>query len=196
MAISPRVVVIGGVNGSGKTTAAQMLLRSLAIPVFVNADAIAVGLNAMNPEGEAFQAGRLILETLRRLADERADFAFETTLASRAYAQWLRSLKDNGYRVSIFYYWLASPEVAVARVQQRMRSGGHAIREIDIRRRYPRSVRNFLNLYRPMADEWEVYDNTNGQRQLIAMGYEVELDVESAAVWKSFVGSQSDGHAG
>jgi predicted ABC-type ATPase len=193
MSQSPRVVVIGGVNGAGKSTAARELLHSLKIDVFANADVIASGLNSLNPEAEAFRAGRMLLEWINELAANRCDFAFETTLASRTYAPWLRSLKQCGYRVTLIYYWLASPEVAIARVRQRVLSGGHAIPDADVRRRYPRSVRNFLELYRPIADEWEVYDNTNSRRLLMAQGHKEKQVVHSTQDWELFVRSQDDG---
>jgi len=188
----PRVVVIGGINGAGKTTASIELLRNvLGIPVFANADAIARGLNSLNPEAEAFRAGRIMLEWMNDLADAGRDFAFETTLAARTYASWLERLKEMGYEVLLYYYWLSSPEVAIGRVGLRVQSGGHNIPEQDIRRRYGRSVRNFLELYRPVADEWEVFDNTDGQRRLIGMGSNRNEAYESQEIWTQFQESGS-----
>ena len=86
----PRVVVLAGINGAGKTTVSQDLLTHvLKIPTFVNADAIARGLNGLNPEAEAFRAGRLMLRHMAELVEAREDFAFETTLSARTYAAWL-----------------------------------------------------------------------------------------------------------
>ena len=91
----PRVVVLAGINGAGKTTASRDLLVSvLKIPVFTNADAIARGLNSLNPESEAARAARVMLGWLRELADKKRDFAFETTLAARTYAPWLGELRQ------------------------------------------------------------------------------------------------------
>ncbi len=117
----------------------------MRIPIFVNADTIARGLNAFNPESEAVTAGRIILEHLRNLAKRRLTFAFETTLAGRTYADWLGGLRQTGYTVHLLYYWLESPNLAIERAADRVRSGGHHIDEQTIRRRYLRSVRNFLN---------------------------------------------------
>ena len=120
---APRVVVLAGINGAGKTTASQDLLTNqLKIPTFVNADAIARGLNGLNPEAEAFRAGRIMLDQLNDLAARREDFAFETTLAARTYAGWLESLRATGYEVYLYYYWLNSPDLAIARVAARARS--------------------------------------------------------------------------
>ena len=166
---SPTVAVLGGINGAGKTSSALPILTdSLKIPAFVNADTIARGLNAFDPESEAVKAGRIMLEHLRELAARRRSFAFETTLSARTYSPWLESLKASGYACHLFFFWLNSPDLAVTRVATRVRSGGHHIPEDTIRRRYARSVRNFLDLYRPVVTTWQVYDNSNGRPRLIA----------------------------
>src|SRR5690349_19065775 len=103
----PNVVVIAGPNGAGKSTLAPALLRdTLNIPEYVNADTIAEGLSAFAPEDASFEAGRVMLERLRGLANKKEDFAFETTLATRFYAGWLRELQSVGYRTSLIFLWL------------------------------------------------------------------------------------------
>jgi predicted ABC-type ATPase len=189
----PRVVVLAGINGAGKTTASRHLLTDvLKIPTFVNADAIARGLNGLNPEAEAFRAGRIMLDQMNELVQRREDFAFETTLSARTYANWARQLRVTGYEVRLYYYWLNSPDVAIARVALRVQSGGHFVPDEDIRRRYARSVRNFLELYRPIADEWEVYDNTHGQRTLLAMGSHDDEAIDHPGIWAAFLRSADD----
>lgn len=186
----PRVVVLAGINGAGKTTASrELLVNVLKIPVFTNADAIARGLNSLNPESEAFRAGRIMLEWMHDLADQERDFAFETTLSARTYAPWLARLRQSGYEVHLYYYWLRSAEVAIARVAQRVRSGGHYIPDEDVLRRYGRSVKNFLDLYRGLADVWEVFDNTDGDRRLLAIGNTTEQLVDNDEVWDTFIRS-------
>jgi predicted ABC-type ATPase len=186
----PRVVVLGGINGAGKTTASRELLADvLKIPTFVNADAVARGLNGLNPESVSFAAGRIVLEQMNELVNARQDFAFETTLSARSYVNWLRDLRITGYEVLLYYYWLRSPEIAIARVAARVKSGGHHIPEADIRRRYSRSVRNFLDLYRIHADTWEVYDNTDGEKHLFAIGSCEEEEIGDDELWADFIRS-------
>jgi predicted ABC-type ATPase len=156
-----RVVVIAGPNGAGKSTTAPKLLREgLSVQEFVNADAIALGLSGFAPESVAFAAGRLMLRRLQELAKDSRDFAFETTLASRTFAPWLKKLQANGYEFHLIYLWLPQAELAVQRVAERVRLGGHSVPEETIRRRYDKSLRNFFNLYRPLADSWLMLDNS------------------------------------
>ena len=186
----PRVVVLAGINGAGKTTASRdLLVNVLKIPVFTNADAIARGLNSLNPESEAFRAGRIMLDWMRDLVDQRRDFAFETTLSARTYAPWLAGMKKSGYEVHLYYYWLRSAEFALARVALRVRSGGHHIPDANVLRRYGRSVKNFLELYRGLADIWEVFDNTDGDRTLLAIGDTKQHLVDSDETWEAFLRS-------
>ena len=167
----PRVALVAGINGAGKTTASQRVLRDvLGMPCFVNADAIARGLNGFHPEGEAAKAGRLMLDHLRELAAAGKDFSFETTLSGRAYAPWLAGLRASGYEVYLYYYWLRSPELSIARVAKRVAAGGHHIPETTIRQRYAKSCRNFFELFRPLCDEWRVYDNSDEVSRFIAFG--------------------------
>jgi predicted ABC-type ATPase len=157
----PSIVVIAGPNGAGKSTAAPALLRQLfRITEFVNADTIARGLSASSPERAAIKAGRLMLQQVKRFARTGKDFAFETTLASRSFAPWLVGLQRQAYRVHLIYLWLPSPELAVKRVAERVRLGGHGIPEEVIRRRYERSLNNLFRLYRPIADSWLIIDNS------------------------------------
>lgn len=170
----PHVIVIGGPNGAGKSTIAPLILRDyLAIPDFVNADQIAAGLSAFNPEGAAFEAGRIMLRRLQELAVSGKSFAFESTLSSRTFAVFLTKLKSQGYRVDLCYVWLNSAALAQERVALRVRMGGHAIPSDVIARRYDRSAQNFRSLYMLIANRWQVYDNSNvANAQLVARGGE------------------------
>ncbi len=147
MSKPPIVVVLAGPNGAGKTTASEALLRDeLAVFQFVNADAIARGLSGFEPERAAFAAGRVMLSRLDELAAQRADFAFETTLASRAFAPWLARRILDGYEFHLCFVWLPSAEMAITRVAARVKAGGHDIPAESIRRRYARGIRNLFEL--------------------------------------------------
>src|SRR5580700_8448462 len=125
---NPSIIILAGINGAGKTTASRSLLaNTLKVMTFVNADVIAQGLSGFDPDSAAMRAGQIMLEQLDNLAAQRASFAFETTLAARTYAGKLHSLRESGYAVHLFYFWLESEELAIARVAARVRKGGHHI---------------------------------------------------------------------
>jgi predicted ABC-type ATPase len=166
---SPQILVISGANGSGKSTTAHVVLPA-SVP-FLNADDIAVTL--LNTEGAARDliAGRLLLEQWRVMAEKRCDFAIETTLSSRSLANRIEQLKISGYQFHLIYFWLSSPELAVARVAERSRRGGHSISENVIRRRYRTGLNLFFTLYQPMSHSWRVFDNSRiGESELVASG--------------------------
>ncbi|MCC6428371.1 MAG: zeta toxin family protein [Phycisphaerales bacterium] len=168
---SPSIFVLAGPNGAGKTTVSRdVLAGTLSITQFVNADAIAAGLSGFAPDRTAFAAGRIMLARLRELAQARQSFAFESTLASRTFEPWLRSLVNEGYLVNIVYVWLRSPQLAVSRVRTRVREGGHGIPADVVTRRYYRSLVNFWTLYRTVATTWRVYDNSAPMPTLMAAG--------------------------
>ncbi len=187
---APRVIVIAGPNGSGKSTAAPDLLRDyLQISEFVNADVIAQGLSGFNSDAMALGAGRIMLQRLKQLASQKSDFAFETTLATRTYARWLSQLRQDGYRVHLVFLWLPSEEMAVARVASRDQRGGHDIPEDVIRRRYHAGLRNFFSLYRPVVDEWRVYDNSglDGYDLIAEESLRDSLHIQQAEIWNTLV---------
>ncbi|HZU95597.1 MAG TPA: zeta toxin family protein [Planctomycetota bacterium] len=112
-----------------------------------------------------------MLERLHDLAERRADFAFESTLASRSFAPWIANLcREDGYRFHLVFIWLRTPGIAIARVKARSRLGGHDIPPDVIDRRYTRAVRNFFELYAPLAWTWRFYDNSDARRKLLATG--------------------------
>lgn len=161
---SPHIIVISGPNGAGKSTTAPSLLKgTLDVTEFVNADLIAQGLSGFKPEGANFQAGRVMLERIHYLAKARADFAFETTLASRSFAPWIDDLRKTGYVFHLVFLYLPNEEFAVGRVAERVRMGGHNVPDEIIRRRYRAGIRNFFGLYRPLADTWFFYDNSGAE---------------------------------
>src|SRR5258708_34486705 len=167
----PNLILLAGPNGAGKSTAAQDLLRgALHVDEFVNADVIARGLSAFKPEDAAIAAGRVMLARLKELAAQRRNIAFESTLASRTFAPWIRELRKTGYRFHLFYFWLPSAEDCIRRVRERKSLGGHFVPEEEIRRRYGRGIHNLFELYIPIADNWSVFDNTQKPRRLIATG--------------------------
>ena len=167
----PRCIIIAGPNGAGKTTfAREFLPREAKIVHFVNADLIAAGLSPLKPELAVLAGGRLLLRELDRLAVARADFAFESTLSGLTYASRIRRWKAAGYRVEIVFLRLVSVSLALKRIADRVRQGGHNVPAVDVARRFRRGWENFETTYRTLADSWAVYDNTAEALHLIEQG--------------------------
>lgn len=183
----PHLILLAGPNGAGKSTAAPALLRgALGVTEFVNADTLAQGLSVFDPQRMAVPAARIMLARLRELADARADFAFETTLASRTFVPWIAGLQKDGYAFHLVFLWLPNAEMAVARVRERVRLGGHDVPEETIRRRFARGLRNFFRIYQPLATTWRFYDNGehSGPRLIVLGGIGIPARVRDTITWR------------
>ncbi len=181
----PSLIIVAGPNGDGKSTAAPALLReTLGVTAFVNAAVIAQGLSAFEPKRVAFAAGRIMLARIQELAQQGANFAFETTLSSKSFARWIRQLMRTGYQFHLVFLWLSSADMAVQRVADRVRLGGHDVREAIIRRRYDAGLRNFFALYQPLGTTWRMYDNSNdtGTRLIAAGRYNTITQIDDIAI--------------
>ena len=169
MTPQPNILIIAGPNGAGKTTFAMEFLANegRGSPTFVNADLIAAGLNPLQPETEAVAAGRMMLNMLRDYVGQGRSFAFETTLSGRTYAQMIPQWQAQGYRVRLFFLRLPSPEVAIARVKQRVAVGGHHIPDDTARRRFDAGWYNFEQVYRDLVDGWSLHDSITAAPALL-----------------------------
>lgn len=166
-----KVIIIAGPNGAGKTTfAGEFLPNEANCPRFVNADLIAAGLAPFAPENAAFKAGRLMLSEIHRYAMRGESFAFETTLSGRHYARLIPEWRSSGYHIKLFFLQLESPELAIARVRQRVLGGGHHVPEAVIRRRFASGLQNLERIYKPIVDEWAVYENSAPVPMLLEEG--------------------------
>ena len=169
----PNIFIIAGCNGAGKTTASYSVLPDiLNCKEFVNADEIAKGLSPFQPEKVAIQAGRLMLDRISDLMNKQIDFAFETTLSTKSYVQLIKRAKENGYYVTLIYFWLNSHDLAIERVKLRVLSGGHNIPIDVIKRRYFAGLKNLIQLYQPIVDYWMIFDNSERPELFVAEGFE------------------------
>ena len=168
---SKDILIIAGPNGAGKTTFALTYLRVEArgLP-FLNADMIAAGLAPVGSRQSDVMAGRLMLAEIDRLAGEGRSFAFETTLSGRGYLRRIDRWRSMGYRVTLLFLSLPSPEDAVARVRGRVQQGGHYIPEDVIRRRFASGLANLRAVYAERVDSWVLFNNTGRAPVLVEMG--------------------------
>ena len=166
-----RLYIIGGCNGAGKTTASYTVLPDiLQCREFVNADEIAHGLSPFNPGNVTIEAGRLMLRRIGELLGRGETFAIETTLATKSYINLVHQAQAKGYVVTLVFFWLRTPELALRRVAERVSNGGHDIPVPTTRRRYVAGIKNLFNLYAPVVDGWFVFDNSDTPRIEVAHG--------------------------
>ena len=184
--VKPRIVILAGPNGAGKTTASKRLLRdALGIGEFVNADIIAAGLSGFAPESVAFEAGRIVLNRIRALIDQRASFAFETTLSSKTLATLLVRAQNAGFEIELIYLALPDATTAVERVAARVKQGGHDIPMAVIKRRFHRSLKNLFGLYIPLVNRWKMFDNYFSPPVQIAVGTRTRKLILQEQKWKT-----------
>ena len=181
--------IISGCNGSGKTTASYTVLaEQLNLDEYVNADEIAESLSPQNPSKEIIRATRLMMGRVDELIARSEDFAVETTLATRSFAKVIVDAQQSGYTVTILFFWLSSPELAVERVAKRAASGGHNVPEETIRRRYYVGIDNMKKIYIPLCDFWVITDNSKMEFKKIASGgRSVPTKIYSKAIFRKIL---------
>lgn len=161
-------LILAGPNGSGKTTFARRLLSPRVDALeFINADLIAAALSPGAPERAAMEAGRQMLTAIQECVTSPRSFAVETTLADRAYARMIPRWQAAGFRVKLWFLELPSAEVAIARVAERVRQGGHYIPDAVVRRRFAAGRSNFDEIYKDLVDGWALYDNVGTAPRLL-----------------------------
>lgn len=168
----PHVLIIAGPNGAGKTTFVRRFWPRIEYThVFVNADEVARDIKHTGLSGPALDlaAGRKVIQMLNRLTAERRDMVIETTLTGSNYVHRVPAWRAMGYFSKLVYLKLPSVEASIARVAHRVSHGGHGIPEIDLRRRFDRSLAN-LEIYKPLVDDWEVWTDINGEPTLLEAG--------------------------
>lgn len=172
------VYIIAGPNGSGKTTFAKEFLPNYAkCPNFINADLIAQGLSPFSPGQVSIKSGKLVLEQIREYSENGVDFGFETTMSGVTYLNYFKMLKDKGYKINIFFLWIPSSQLAVARVKDRVSQGGHNVPVGDIKRRFGRSMNKFFKEYRLLSDKWILFNNAEIRPRIIAKKQNAHIEV-------------------
>ncbi|MBH1986345.1 MAG: zeta toxin family protein [Burkholderiales bacterium] len=159
---APRLFVLAGTNGAGKSSIGGATIRAHGAQYF-NPDEAAARIRASQPHLSATQANSAAWHEGKRLLQhaiaQRLDHNFETTLGGQSFTRLLKQASEAGFEVRIWYVGLASPEHHLARVKARVRKGGHDIPEADIRRRFDQSRLQLIQLL-PLLTELRIYDNT------------------------------------
>jgi predicted ABC-type ATPase len=167
-----QIVILAGPNGAGKTTFASRYLPTARRDyVFLNADEIA---RQLRDESSDFahidlRAGRRLLELLDHHVERRDDILLETTLSGRLLLPRVPLWRSYGYRVVLHYLKLPSTDASLARVKRRVDRGGHDIPEVELRRRFQKSLNN-LSTLKPVLDEWSVFESLEGRFEFLESG--------------------------
>lgn len=150
--------LLAGGNGAGKTTFYHHYLQPLAIP-FVNADDIARSLFPVSAEQSSYQAAKIAeaIRAQRLLAGE--SFCFETVFSHPSKVDFLARAKALGYEIILIFIHLDSINLNLARVAQRVSSGGHQVPEQKISDRIPRVLENVKKAI-PLCDQIRLFDNS------------------------------------
>jgi len=181
----PKMYIIAGCNGSGKTTASYSLLPEMFGRFdFVNADEFAKSLSPFDPSASFVSASRLMLIKINYMLDHRKDFCVETTLATRSLLKIIDQAKDLGYTITLMFFWLDSPELAIKRVHDRVLAGGHDIKEHVIRRRFDMGIRYFFDDYMEVADKWILADNSKPPFSVVAEGTHKDTVIRDATKYQ------------
>ena len=164
-----RLYILAGCNGAGKTTASLTILPELInCHEFINADEIAKLISPFDPDSVAILAGRIMLSEIETFIKAGRSFCFETTLSAKSYKYFIRLAKEKEYEITLLFFWLNSIDLAIVRVQARVKSGGHNIPIETIMRRYKRGLANLFQIYLPIVDNFMIFDSSNADLELIA----------------------------
>lgn len=188
---TPTLYIIAGCNGAGKTTASFTILPDiLNCRQFINADEIAKGLSPFDPASVAIEAGRLMLKRIAELMALRKTFSIETTLATKSYVEYINEAHKLGYKVVLLFFYLDSPQLAIARVAQRVSEGGHDIPVHVIERRYIAGIKNLFELFIPIVDYWIIANNSDVVSRIIATSDNI-YDNDTFLKLKNYVGKRA-----
>ncbi|MCH8045415.1 MAG: AAA family ATPase [Planctomycetes bacterium] len=187
--------VVGGPNGAGKTTYAEdSQLRHSS--VYLSADLIAAQLSPDDPASQRVTAGRQFLTSLNARLAGSDNLLIETTLSGRSFRRTLKRAREHGFEITLILVFLDCADTCVARVKERVRKGGHHVPEVDVRRRFSRSLANFWNIYRQIADDWFLVYNSGSDFVNVAVGVGDDIsirDEELFSVYLRLAGAESNG---
>lgn len=135
----PTLVILAGPNGAGKTTLYETRIApALAVP-FINADMIQREELKDNRTEAAYEAARIAQSRREEFLAKGESFATETVFSHPSKLELIRDARKRGYRVMLFHVGVATPDLSVARVSERVKEGGHPVPEDKIRERYDRN---------------------------------------------------------
>lgn len=159
----PNVLIFAGANGTGKTTLANNTI--IASMPFINADDI-----KKKDKLSDIDAGKKALFEIDSCISKHINFSFETTMSGLGLLKRFNRLQKEKYSISVFYLFAYPIKLLSERIKERIKKGGHEVAEIDIVRRYYRSVKHFWETYKKYSEQWIIIHNNEFQYKHIAIG--------------------------
>ena len=126
----------------------------------IDPDAIARRIAPDTPTDAAVAAGRAAIHEQRTAIVARESFVIETTLSGSSVLRLMTEVKEEGYRLELYFVCVDSTDEALRRIASRVVRGGHDVPAEDVRRRFVRAQEN-LGAAIAAADESRLYDNAN-----------------------------------
>jgi len=181
--IPPRLTIIAGANGCGKSTFTRRSSFVYDIPL-LDPDAIGKALQPTIPGTSAVAAARHVLIAAQEHIHKRESFAVETTLSGQGYLRMMIDARARNFEVVLVYIGTENVELNLARIRDRVLTGGHDVPELDVRRRYTRSFEN-LPAAISRADHTILFDNSSeeGYRLIAVLGPPENQWFEPVPAW-------------
>ena len=168
--MSKKIIIVGGANGVGKTTFAYQYRNEYKID-YLGADEIAAGIDKENDdENIELKAGKIFFRRLEEYLKSGKSVIIESTLSGTGLSRQLERFKENGFSIHLVYVFLDDVKLCNRRISARVKKGGHNVPGKDVERRFYRSLSNFIKIYLPLADKWQIYYNGFTRPLEIAFG--------------------------
>lgn len=184
--MAKELIIIGGPNGSGKTTFAKEFLKDYK-HVFLNADEISKELTNDTSRAGNIAAGKEYFKRIEKLKSKNKNIILESTLSGMFLKRLIQEFKKEKYIVKIIFVTLNSPYQCIERIQHRVRFGGHHVADIDVKRRFKRGRWNFWNIYKNMAEDWRLINNTESGFELVAVGEKNKAAITNNNLYEIFI---------
>jgi len=158
----PKLLVVAGPNGSGKTSVTGRILKHEWIEgcEYINPDNIARDVYGdWNSPDAVIKAVRHAADMREKCIDNRRSLIFETVLSASDKISFIQRAKQKGYFIRLFFIGTDNPQINAARIAYRVMNGGHDVPIQKIISRYYKSIAN-CSLLVPIVDRLYVYDNS------------------------------------